>query len=342
MKFDIRLYRAGDEEKINETFNEVFQQKREISHWYWKYRDNPYGSYIISLAVSEEGTVAAQYAGYPVMLYSLPEPRSVPAEFLTYQIGDKMTRKEFRSVGIGKSSLLARAFFLFREVFGHERGVRFAYGFTAHHSRRFGLLLLNYADVEPVPYRRLDLKTAHPFRKNRLKQLFAPITVLEASSIDDEWSDFFSLVAPGYSLLVRRDAHYLKWRYLARPDKSYLVLEVRRGSKMAGWSVFSREGRSIRWGDALFRPGDLDAVKAVLTHALGHPRFEGADCIEGWFANRPSWWGEILQSLGFGEEAEPNGLHLTPPIFTGAPAMEEITEEMKNGFYYTLGDSDLF
>ena len=52
----IRSYRSGDEIKINEMFNEVFGQKRDISHWHWKYRDNPNGPSVISLAESAEAS----------------------------------------------------------------------------------------------------------------------------------------------------------------------------------------------------------------------------------------------------------------------------------------------
>lgn len=338
--FVIRTYKPGDEEKINEMFNEVFSQQRDISHWYWKYRDNPLGSFFISLAVSGKGRLAAQYAGYPVMFYSLDSRGKKATEFLSYHIGDKMTRSRYRGVGLGRNSLLARTFMLFRETFGYKMGVPFAYGFTTHHSRRFGLLLLDYKDVGPVPYRRLDLEPGRqwPVQAGRIKTFLSRLSVEEVSDTDHSWTDFFYRVAPSYKYLIRRDASYLKWRYIERPDRRYLFLRVRRGRQMAGWSVFYREGNRIIWGDALFAPGDIMAVKSVFRLLLSHPLCKGAEFVEGWFPPRPHWWDTILQTLGFQFEPEPNDLHLTPPVFTDG----NIEEVLKKDFYYTMGDSDLF
>ncbi len=338
--FVIRIYQPGDEEKINELFNEVFSQQRDISHWYWKYRDNPLGSYFISLAVAGDGRLAAQYAGYPVMVYSSDSSGTSAAEFMTYHIGDKMTRNQYRGVGVGRNSLLARTFMLFRDTFGYGRGVPFAYGFTTHHSRRFGLLLLNYTDIGPVPYRRLTLETVRPLpvRTNRIRAFLSRMTVEEVSEIDPSWTDFFYRVAPSYGCLIKRDAPYLSWRYMQRPDRKYLFLKVRRGQRMAGWSVFYREGTKIVWGDALFAEGDVEAVKTVFTHLLAHPLCRRAEFVEGWFPPRPHWWDSLLQTLGFTLEPEPSDLHLTPPVFTG----KNLEGNLRKNFYYTIGDSDLF
>jgi hypothetical protein len=333
-RFDIRLYRHGDEGKITEMFNEVFSQHRQLDHWYWKYRDNPYGSYYISLAVADDGKPAAHYGGYPVRIFTSVLPALGLHGFKTLQLGDKMTRKQFRSCGVGRTSLLARTFALFRRVFVDELGIPFVYGFTTHHSKRLGLLFFNYADVEPVPYRRLCLET--PWKKPGLvKRLFLP-AVEEVSGIDDTWTDFFKRVAPSYECLVERDAGYLQWRYLKRPDKKYFMIRVRRGSKLAGWSVFYREGDRIIWGDALFNHGDADSVKSVLIYLRAHPVAAGAKFIVCWFPPRPAWWNEILQDIGFKREVEPNKLH-----FTILPD-SEIKEDLKKYFYYTMGDSDLF
>lgn len=338
-RFLIRSYRPGDEVKINEMFNEVFQQERGLSHWCWKYRDNPYGSYVISLAESSDGELAAHYGGYPVRMFRQHSQGQAAEEFTTFHIGDKMTRQKFRSVGFRKGTLLARTFFHFRDTYGgDDRGVPFAYGFTTHHSKRFGELFLDYAVVEPVPHRVLGADGLGRLQSGRLVEMLAGITVRQVNDVDDEWSGFFNSVAPSYRYLVKREARYLRWRYFGRPDRTYLVLAAGRGSRLAGWSVFFREGDRIIWGDALFRPGDFRSAAAILNTLRKHPLAAGAGRIEGWFPPRPEWWDDILRRLGFSSQAEPNGLHLTPPIFT----RRDVVTEMKDSLYYTWGDSDLF
>jgi len=335
--FTIRDYHNGDEYKLNEMFNEVFFQKRDISHWYWKYRDHPYGSHFISLAISSSGEFAAHYGGYPVKLYFLKPQNPAPEEFPVFHLGDKMTRRQFRSAGFGKSSLLTRTFMHFQDTFVKDE-IPFGYGFATHHSLRFGLLFLNYADIEPVPYRKLGLEILNSMKVNRFKLFLSVSRVKEASEIDDKWTEFFYNVAPHYTCLFKRDAVYLRWRYLKRPDRKYLILLVKKSLKITGWSVFYREGNKVIWGDALFNPGDSDSVKSMFYYLRSHPVTAGADFVECWFPKRPGWWDNILQQLGFNTSPEPNNLHFTGPVFNdpNAPGM------LRKYCYYTLGDSDLF
>jgi hypothetical protein len=337
MNFIIRGYHHGDEHKILEMFNEVFHQNRELSHWYWKYRDNPYGSYFISIAETPERILAAHYAGYPVKLYFCLSDNRRPTESLSYQLGDKMTRKNFRAAGFGKSAVLAKTFNHFKETYASEK-VPFAYGFLTYHSLQFGLLFLDYIKIEPVPYRKANMDLLNNVKNKRFKKIISQIKVEEVSVVDETWSEFFNNVAPHYKYLVKREASYLRWRYLQRPDRKYLIFATKKKSKIAGWSVFYKEGEKIIWGDALFKPEDLDCVIYILKTVQQHPIAEGADFIECWFPPRPDWWDSFLQNLGFEIQAEPNNIHFTITFVTDNGR----TNILRNYFYYTMGDSDLF
>lgn len=336
LAFTIRAYREKDEEAINEMFNEVFSQQRRLDHWYWKYRDNPYGSHYISLAVSPEGRFAAHYAGYPVRLVNYQAGPDRPEETTICQLGDKMTRPEFRSIGFGRRSLMTRTFAHFRE---NHPDLAFSYGFLTHHSLRFGLLFLGYRIIEPVPLRSIpfgELCEAASGRSWKAR-LFGPRAV-QVSSADGAWDKFFEDVAPSYGRLVRRNAAYVTWRYLRRPDRKYLIISSGKSSGLSGWAVFHREGAKIIWGDALFRPGDAGSVRAVLGFLCGHPEAEGAEVVECWFPNRPAWWDKILAELGFERRPEPNDLRFCITNFVS----EDIPAKLAASLYYSAGDSDLF
>lgn len=334
-EFVVRYYLPGDEYAINDMFNEVFNQNRDLSHWYWKYRDNPYGAHFISLATDDNGTIAAHYGGYPLRLYNYISG-SNPPEITTFHLCDKMTRKQFRSAGFGASSLLARTFMHFKETFA--RDIPFGYGFGTHHSLRFGLMFLNYAEIENIAYRRVNPQQLYVKKTGRLRELIADIKVNEVNEIDDSWTDFFYSAAPYYGCLIKRDAAYLKWRYLKRPDRKYLIISVRNRARLVGWTVFFREANKVVWGDAMFMQKDSDCLNSIFSYIQRHPILEGADFIECWFPNRPHWWDVRLQEIGFRAETEPNDLRLTGPIFNDQKA----PEILKNNFYYTIGDSDLF
>lgn len=335
-QFVIRSYRPGDEGAINELFCRVFGQSRSLEAWLWKYRNNPYGSHIISIAVSPEGAVAAHYAGYPVRLLYYPSVHSAPEEVTACQLGDKMTSPEYRSVGFGASSLMARTFAHFKKT---HHGLAFSYGFLTHHSLRFGLLLLNYRIIEPVLYRTIGLdRLRSGGLRNKLRKLTSPHRAREETRADESWTSFFEAVAPDYHHLVKRDQEYLTWRYLNRPDKKYLLIGARKSSNMTGWSVFHREGNKIIWGDALFSPGDEGSVRAVLDCLAHHPLTQDCETLEGWFPPRPEWWDLELKKLGFTDGPEPNNLRFCIVNFSD----EEVPERLKNSLYYTIGDSDLF
>ncbi|MEJ2684277.1 MAG: GNAT family N-acetyltransferase [Candidatus Sulfobium sp.] len=331
--FTIRTYCPGDEIGINEMFNEVFGQQRPIEHWYWKYRNNLFGSCYVSLAVSSEGRMAAHYAGYPVRLVYYETGSSIPEESPVCQLGDKMTRQEFRSVGFGKSSLLARTFAHFRQTY---RDLAFSYGFLTHHSLRFGILFFNYCIIEPVPYRKLAWRDFRISSATLLRRRLKGLTVEAITEVDGAWDRFFEESAPRYRYLVKRDTSYFRWRYLERPDRRYLVFAVKRRGKLAGWAVFHQDGNRIVWGDALFNTADADCVAAVLSHL--REVTAGTDYIECWFPPRPAWWDSILRQLGFQLEEEPHDFRFCIVNF----AEKEIPYRLKSLSYYTIGDSDLF
>ncbi len=337
MEFTIRGYRQGDEYPITGMFNEIFGVHRDISHWYWKYRDNPQGSPIISVAVTSDGVLAAHYAAYPLKLCFYEAEKDTPLVSTIYHAGDKMTRKQFRSVGFGKSALLSRTYEHFRGT-PTEHDTAFKFGFMAHHSLRFGLLFFDYSVIEQVHYRRLPLADLDESRGDLLRRVIRGITTETVSEVDAAWTEFFKKVASHYRCLIKRDASYVTWRYLLRPDRRYLVVSVKKRSTLIGWSVFYREGNRIIWGDALFRPGDLHSVKNVLMHLKRHPIAAGADCIDCWFPSRPHWWDSVLDHIGFVRDREPNNLHFC----IGNIVDKDAPERVKNYFYYTMGDSDLF
>ncbi|WP_045215341.1 GNAT family N-acetyltransferase [Desulfonatronovibrio magnus] len=333
--FKVRNYQNGDEHKILEMFNEVFNQNRSINHWYWKYRDHPGGGGAISMAVAEGGRIAAHYGGYPVDITNFAG-EDFPAEFRTFHLGDKMSRPEFRGAGFRKKTPLARAFYHFRKT--HAADVFFGYGFGTGHSLRIGKLLFNYMDVEPVAYRIMDFMAYRQNILRKLKRSFTRFSIEEVHEVDESWTDFFYRVGPHYNALTTRNAEYIRWRYLERPDKKYLLIGIRHCSELVGWSVFFRNSDRIEWVDSLFDPMYIKHLYSMLDYLKNHSLAGGCSKICCWFPGRPNWWDSALREIGFITKQEPDCLHLTGPLFS------ETDSELflRNNFYYAMGDSDLY
>ena len=339
--FFTRAYLEGDEHEILALFNEVFKTDRSLDHWYWKFRDNPYGSHRICVGISGEGEIVSQYAGYPVLFCSTIENDTTPEYFLTVHIGDTFTLPKVRRIGLGKTGLIARTTSHYVAKF-LEGFVPFGFGFNTATIKKLGARYLGYKFGDSVVLWRKDL-SAGPFKRPRFfERIFSGFRVEEILSVDDEWDDFFGRVCPAYEFLLKRDATYLKWRYLECPDKDYRIFAVRKQGALVGWSVFTPKDSALIWGDALFDSRCLESVSYMLSYTL-EAYFADAETIEAWFSRNPEWWSNYLKSIGFGASPEPDGLTLCYRTFWNDMMNEHsVTEKLTAHFYYTWGDSDLF
>jgi len=323
-RFVTRPFRDGDEDAILDLFARSFHQPRTREHFDWKFRRDPFGNKRISLTFDDAGHLVGHYAAYAVPF------RAGERNLIANQIGDTMTDAAVRYIGRGPTSVLGRTALHFYETFC-EGKVAFNYGFNVANIQRFSLKFLRSDRVEPVTYR-----ARGPMRPiSRVARWPRGWRLELVTSVGEEFDEFFACVAPAYAFLVRRDAAYLRWRYLERPDVQYALVAIRKWRRLAGWIVFRiRDGR-FSWGDALFDPRHDDAVEVMLRHVTtSYPISE----IEAWFPARPAWFDVILTRLGFETRPEPQDLSLMCVPWT----MPDATAAMRERLYYAMGDSDLF
>jgi hypothetical protein len=323
-RFTTRPFRDGDETAILELFARSFHLPRTRAHFDWKFRRDPFGAERISLTFDGEERLVGHYAAYAVPF------RDGERDLIAHQIGDTMTDVAVRHVGRGPSSILGRTALHFYETFCDGK-VAFNYGFNVANIQRFSLKFLRSDRVEPVTYRvRGPLSPI-----SRLARWPRGYQLELVTSIGAELDELFARVAPAYSFLVRRDAAYLRWRYLERPDAAYVLVAIRKWRRLVGWIVFRIRENRFSWGDALFDPRHEDAVEVMLRHVV--PSYP-VESIEAWFPPRPAWFDAVLKRLGFETRHEPQSLALMCVPWT----MADATEAMRERLYYTMGDSDLF
>lgn len=322
-RLTIRRYAPGDETAILDLFRRAFGVDRTLAHFEWKYRKNPYGNEHISVAWLGE-RLAAQYAAYVVRAWH--EGTNVPL----HHIADIMSDRAVRHIGRGESSVFAQTARHFYETFC-EGKVAFNYGFNTATSREFSVRYTGATAVEPVPYRARALLE----RLTRWQRWRRGYHLELVREVGPEFDHFFNEVAPSYGFLVRRDATYLRWRYLQMAEEGHFVIAIRKWGRLAGWSAFRVRSDALVWGDALFDRAHEDAPEVLLRHVA--PEYPVAK-IECWFPPRPSWFHAILGKLGFHVTVEPNDLSLSCVPFT----MPEAVSAIRASFYYAMGDSDLF
>lgn len=326
-RFVIRAYRAGDEQAILELFARSFHAPRPLAQWRWKYVDDPWGRERISLALAEDDRILlGHYAGYPVPFVD------GEADLVAHQVGDTMTDASIRHVGRGPTSVLGRTALHFYATFC-ERQVAFNYGFNVANIQKFSLRFLRSDRVEPVLYRTLAAGRIAPL--GRLERYLRGYSFEHVRAVTPEYDELFARVRGAYGFLVRRDARYVRWRYLDCPDSPYIVVAARKRGRLVGWMVFRIRDRRFTWGDALADPVESGALFAALQHLV--PRYP-VSVVEGWFPSRPEWFSAELERFGFATAPEPQDLSLMCVPFTRSDAVEA----MRARLYYTWGDSDLF
>ena len=75
------------------------------------------------------------------------------------------------------------------------------------------------------------------------------VEVRAVEAFSDEYDGLWLRARASFATCVRRDARYLRWKYLACPFRQYRVLEARKGGTLTGFAVIREEG------DAPFRRG---------------------------------------------------------------------------------------
>ena len=68
------------------------------------------------------------------------------------------------------------------------------------------------------------------------------VEVRPVQAFGDEYDDLWLRARASYASCVRRDARYLRWKYLACPFRQYRVLEARRAGTLSGYAVIREEG----------------------------------------------------------------------------------------------------
>jgi hypothetical protein len=322
---DVRSFVDGDEQAVLDLFARSFPHApRGLPHFDWKYRRSPFGNRRISLAFDQDQRLVGHYAGYPVPF--VIEGRTVFA----HQIGDTMTDAGVRHIGRGPSSVLGRTALDFYARFC-EGQIAFNYGFNVANIQKFSLRFLRSDRVEPVTFRtRGPLAPLKRFERWARGYQFELVRHTDAA-----WDDLFARASPAYRFLIRRDAEYVRWRYLACPDVRYHVIAIRKWRQLVGWIVYRLEGDRFLWGDAFVHPAFPDAIEAALRHVVPahHVRV-----MEAWFPPRPAFFDRLLLELGFVSTPEPQNLSLMCVPF----AWTTVVEQMRNDLYYTWGDGDLF
>jgi hypothetical protein len=329
-------YRPADRPALDGLYRRVLGDERaEALHqrWDWTYLRNPNlpdGTPLIWLA-RDGGTIVGQYATMPVRLWV--DGSEIGAAWGT----DVMVAPEGQRQGLGQ-----RLFTAWDEGVGASIGL----GLTdASH----GLFQkLRWPDLGRVP--RLVKRFVAEGSEGKLAALrrrwreasarIRPIggEVRRVTRFDEGATELWDSVAARFAFAVRRDATYLNWKFVQRPEPRYSIATLQRGSRTAGWVVYRHvdepQGRVTLLVDFLCDPADGGALRALLRWVDREALAQGSTLVRV-FATFGAYH-RTLRDAGYRDGSA--GMRLVAKInaVPVAPSFYASTER----WHVTLGDSD--
>lgn len=141
----------------------------------------------------------------------------------------------------------------------------------------------------PTPINRLLSALLFPVvqvvaRSRPLRAECEPIRRFDAS-----FTTLWERLAPKFDLAIRRDAHYLNWRYIEPPHVRYAVVALKRHGEVQGYAVYRHRheplGRVTMLVDFLVDPDDDAGLKTLLRWIDRAARAEDSDKIRCYVMN---------------------------------------------------------
>jgi hypothetical protein len=319
-KFLIRPYGPQDEEGVLSLWSAAFEKTLPPGLWRWKYVENPYGNQIL-LCVSEAGEVLAMYSGIPYRANWSGVPVSIT------QLMDIMSHPAYRGEG-----LFMRTAQVFKDFFGPPGGSVCLYGFPGKYHFQLGEKFLDYKPLTGGT----GFLTApcgggfgqgFPFR-GRIE----PIT-----DVDPDFDRLAGSYLPQYPFSLVRDSAFLRWRFLAHPQKRYQIWGYRgyRGRNWKGYAVIALKDKTASVVDLLV-PNSKKTVRDFLARLKAQLGGQGVETVQVWVPN-VHFAGAALISAGFEAGSEPFGFIPTIRILHPDLSWNWVSENI----YYTMADADL-
>jgi len=321
----IRPFVAGDEERVNQAFNQVFGRRRTLAEWGWKFPIAPDGRPIMLGTLGDE--VVTQYA-------SIEAPFQVDGRVvLAAQIVDAY------AVAKARGTLVRRNFWVrtveaFFSTFCEHGHIAMLFGFPGQRHLRLGLLQLGYGSVEPQAIVYLRRTCTQKWNSVRRAPYRAQLARDWEPCVDTLWSR----VRHSYPVAAVRDAERMLRRLAGHPTVYYhrFVVFPRFSTQPVAYAAFRIDGGRCRWLELVWdhdHPGALTLL-SHLSARLAHQASAGVE--ELWLNGDPPGL-ELLCSLGFELMPEPNELVLVARSFDNQLDVTRLDQRV----YLTMADADL-
>lgn len=345
--WSIRPATPDDGEAIVELFRGV-GWKYEVSHWKWKYLDNPTNKRC--MFVAQDGKrIVGHYAILPMSM-SL-QGLSV----LGGQRVDAAVDAGYRGKGLFGA--------LYKESCARaaSEGIQFLYGVPneASHGR---LVQLGSCDSPGLPRLEkilspkavIDITTHFSviatiaekpaqavlklWKADRKPKAIGQLKVSRINAFDERFDHLWMKVKDHFPIAIWKGSSYLNWRYLSCPDREYFVLAVEEQGDLVGFIVLRCVVEQLRRGyivDFLTLPEKATAALLLISAGLDYLREQGMHiAICHIFEDSPVF--QLFNRQGFFKHG--TNYFTTNPL---APSTTQIVSDFRQ-WHLMGGDFDVF
>jgi len=211
---ELKDYKPGDESEILALFEIVFKQKLKLDNWYWRFRDNPAGQYMIKLMWDKDRLIG-HYAVSPTNM-TVENQQILTAHSLT-----TMTHPDYGGKGIFKT--LSKAMYHDLE---NNHNCKAIWGFPNNNS--------HYGFIKRLEWKNLVVLHTLGLDFNQLNPKDIQFKVREICKFDDNHQAFISSKIRNFAIVnIKNNTSYLNWRFIKKPNSNYFCFEFDHDSSKA-------------------------------------------------------------------------------------------------------------
>lgn len=316
--FEIRPYQPGDEDKINETFNRVFNTSRSINGWKWKFK-KPNDSRIL-LAYNQNKKLITHYA---------VTTDRFQFDSRSFTIGQSLDTFSVRHPDAIRLKLFENVVRHFFGLFGSKKDVAIMYGFPGTRILKLGTMKLDYGTATPIQYWEKEITdTATHVIKNKPNQLFVP----NITKLNGLWNRSKNR----YPASIIRDGNWFFKRYLSKPSNNYQYIAHSKWWNYQCFAVYITQNDTLQIIDIVWNGKKKEDVISLEKSILNRARYRGIKKMSMWLSG-DSNLEQIFKDTGWQIRKEPHDLHFVVKTFDTAIPRDEV----RSNFYMTKGCTDI-
>ncbi len=306
------------------TFGGDDTQKLDAAWWRWKYGSNPAGFQGL-VAQDADGHLIGHFGGIPLSV------RADNELFTFAQSCDTCIDPAMRR-GLRNPGLFVRLAQAYTSTYGIPGVNDVMFGFPNRRAYRIGNRYSDYWMLRQQWQLVSEGESSEPTDTS--------IQIHEATSLDEDVTALWERLLPRYRCLTRRDARFLRWRFLDAPDSPYRITLARSKTDhtLRAYAVHrlarlndNDVGVLVDW---LCDPTDQAAARSLQAAVRERYTRLGRSMVVFLCSTSSPWFG-AFQDWGF--RVRPSHYVMTARPFV--PQLEP--HFLREHWYYTLADFDI-